>query len=260
MKMKATKINNIPNLIILSMALLVLSSCSKGSDPVPEPVIPQPTGTVPYYKLQRVENFAVETDDTDPTAPKNPAYFSLENKAIVEANLAKTARWDVGFNGLYNSFLSGNNGSDATNLGYGGPGAGAILIIEKPFDEVTDIPAEALFKTRGTLVGTDDHGDFGEGIGWYLYDFGGTTISNGTYEKQHVAYALGNGITLANGTKILPRTIVLRTAAGNYAKIKMISCYQNAFTPDTWFRSTPHMFFTFEYVLVPKGSTKFEIK
>ena len=259
MKITATKISGtMTKLILSSMVLLMLSSCSKSSDPVPEP--PQPAGSVPYYKLQRVENFAVETDDTDPTAAKNPAYFSLGNKAIIEANFAKTARWDIGFNGLYNSFLSGNNGSDATNLGYGGPGTGAILIIEKAFDEITDIPAESLFKTKGTLIGTDNKGDFGEGTGWYLYDFGGTTVSNGVYDKQHVAYALGNGITLTNGTKVLPRTIVLRTAAGNYAKIKMISCYQNAFTPDTWFRTTPHMFFTFEYVLVPKGSTKFEIK
>ncbi|MDO7744729.1 MAG: hypothetical protein MUP99_13170, partial [Pedobacter sp.] len=116
------------------------------------------------------------------------------------------------------------------------------------------------FKTGGTVVGTDKNGDFGEGTGWYLYDFGGRTVGDGSYEKEHVAYAIADGLTLANGTKLPARTIVLRTANGNFAKIKMISCYQNAFTPETWFRTTPHMFFTFEYVLAPKGSTKFEIK
>jgi len=40
----------------------------------------------------------------------------------------------------------------------------------------------------------------------------------------------------------------------------MISCYKDAFTADKWFIDTPHMYFTFEYVIVPKGSKKFEIK
>ena len=248
----------IKQLAIFTLVILLFMSCSKSEDPEPE--VPPESETVPYYKLQRVENFAVETDDANPTANKPPAYFSLENKKEILATFAKTARWDVSFSGLYNSFLAGNNGTDATNLGYGGSGTGAILILEKSFEEVTDVPAAALFKTKGTLIGTDSNGDFGEGIGWYLYDFGGSTVGDASANKQHVAYALGNGITLSNGTQLKPRTIVVRTAKGNYAKIRMISCYQNAFTPASWYRNTPHMFFTFEYVLVPKERTQFEIK
>ncbi|MNY71051.1 hypothetical protein D3C86_2093090 [compost metagenome] len=56
------------------------------------------------------------------------------------------------------------------------------------------------------------------------------------------------------------RTVIVRTANGDYAKIKMISGYKDAFTADKWFQTTPHMFYTFEYVVVPKGSTKFQIK
>lgn len=237
--------------VLLAGIIILCAACSKNGNTgpdQPEPEKPQ-QGSVPFFKLQRVENFSVETDDKNPTEAKTAAYFSLENKEEIKALYAKTARWDVGFNGLYNSFLSGNNGKDATNLGYGASGNGGIMIVEKPFDQVTTVPAEAEFKTKGTLVGTDNLGDFGEGTGWYLYDFSGTKRGDGSYRKQHVAYALPE-----------MRTIILRTAGGNYAKIKMISCYKDAFTSDQWFRETPHMFFTFEYVLVPKGSTKFEIK
>lgn len=247
-------------MLVLLAAATFTVSCSKEKDLKPEEEIPEESSTVPFYKLQRVENFAVETDDKNPTETKSAAYFSLETKKETPANYAKTARWDLGFNGLYNSFISGNNGKEGNNLGYGGAGTGGILIVEKPFDEVTDVPADADFKTKVGVVGTDGNGDFGQGTGWYLYDFGGSIIGDGSYDKMHVAYALSEPVTLKNGTKLKARTLIIRTAKGNYAKVKMISCYKDAFTADKWFRTTPHMFFTFEYVIVPKGSTKFEIK
>jgi hypothetical protein len=240
--------------------ILLLGACSKSNNQKAEDELPPESANVPFFKLQRVENFAVETDDKNPTEIKAATYFSLETKTEAPAKYAKTARWDMGFNGLYNSFIAGNSGADGSNLGYGGPGAGGILILEKAFDEVVDIPSDAQFKTKGGVVGTDEHGDFGVGTGWYLYDFGGGLMSNSSFDKQHVAYALSSPMTMTNGTKLNARTIVVRTGKGNYAKVKMISCYKDAFTPDQWFRTTPHMFFTFEYVVVPKGSTKFEIK
>lgn len=235
---------------MLGLIITLGTACSKKESPAPDPVDPPPpVGSVPFFKVQRVSNFSVETDDKNPTQAKTAAYYSLENKEEVPLIYAKTSRWDIAFNGLYNSFLSGNNGKDASNSGYGGNGNGGIVIVKQPFDQVVNIPADGDFKTKGTLIGTDDLGDFGEGTGWYLYDFAGTKRGDGSYNKMHVAYAMPES-----------RTIILRTANGNYAKIKMISCYKDALTPDLWFRDTPHMFFTFDYVLAPKGSTKFEVK
>lgn len=230
---------------------ILFTSCKKDEVISPEPTKEVPThteGGTPYYKLQRVENLAVETDDANPTVPPTAVLFSLETKAIVPLLYAKTNRWDICFNGLYNSFLSSNNGQSTTSLGAGSTGTGAIAIQQKPFDQVVDVPADVALNIN-KLIGTDDEGDFGEGIGWYLYDFGGTKRGDGSYDKQHVAYAMPE-----------KRTVIIRTAKGDYAKIKMISCYKDAFTADKWFRNTPHMYFTFEYVIVPKGSTKFEIK
>jgi len=233
------------------MLAVLFTGCKKDDIISPEPGKEIPTkteGGTAYYKLQRIENLAVETDDANPTVPPTAVLFSLETKEIVPLLYAKTNRWDIGFNDLYNSFISCNNGQSSTSLGAGSTGTGAIAIVQKPFDQVIDIPADGTLSISKT-IGTDDEGDFGQGIGWYLYDFGGTKRGDGSYDKQHVAYAMPE-----------KRTVIVRTAKGDYAKIKMVSCYKDAFTADKWFRTTPHMYFTFEYVIVPKGSTNFEIK
>ena len=79
--------------IILPVLLLLAASCSKSNDPgavTPDPVVPPISGSVPFYKLQRVENFAAPANDANPTAPQPTIYFSLENKQITAANLAQT--------------------------------------------------------------------------------------------------------------------------------------------------------------------------
>lgn len=246
------------------LALLTFFTSCKKDEPVAgekEPVTTtRSVDLVPYYKIQRVENLQVETDDANPTAPKPEVLFSLDYKKVQPATYGKTSFWDISFSGLYNSFIGGNNGSDINNSGYTGPGVGGITIVAKSFEEVTAIPAVTDFKTGRGLIGTDDLGAFGEGLGWYLYDFGGTVVGDGSYDKQHVAYAMGNTFNMANGQKTPARTVIVRTAKGDFAKIKMISCYKDVFTTDKMMRNTPHMFFTFEYVIVPAGSTTFEIK
>lgn len=248
-------------LALLTVCTMAVS-CSKNDEkPETEPEIPAPTTpTVPYYKVQRVENFAVETDDANPTERKTSAIFSLRYKKEQPLSYSKTSYWDISVSGLYNSFLGGNNGENLNNRGYRGPGKGGITIVEKAFDQVTDIPASTQFLTGDGIVGTDNNGDFGSGLGWYIYDFGGTIMSDGSANKKHVAYALGSPLTTVQGKTISARTIIVKLANGDFAKIKMISCYKDALTPDKWFLNTPHMFYTFEYLIVPAGSTKFEIR
>lgn len=260
--MKATNYNWIYILVIAIFGLMVTTGCSEEDDPLPaieDPNTEEPDAEEPdeeegdlFYQLIRIENLATDgssEQDANPTTPRPAFFFSLEDSTLVPELYQKTNRWDLAFGNLYNSFLSGNNGDDRNNHGYGANGIGGICILEQNFDDVTAIPPPEQFNTVRDQIGTDDSGDFGNGIGWYLYDFGGTIMGDGSYEKQHVAYALQD-----------TRTVIVRTAKGNFAKIRMISCYKDAFTPEEWFRDTPHMYFTFEYVLVPAGSTKFEIR
>ena len=252
------------SLFLLLIISVAISSCGKKENAVPkkeeEPTEEEmPTNEELFYKLNRVENIPA-TQDNNTSEGAAPVFYSLENKTVLGATHQKTRNWDIAFEGLFNSFLSGNNGTNTTNLGHGNTAAGGILIKTEAFDNVIAIPADSEFKTGGNLIGTDDYGDFGEGTGWYLYDFNGNIVRNGAEEDQHVAYTLYNGLTLKNGTAVPPRTIVVKTAKGNYAKIRMISCYKDLYTPELWKKSSPKMYFTFEYVMVPKGSTKFEIK
>lgn len=261
-----TRFNNMLRLCLFTVLVALLAACGKDSDKA-TPVTPTtPTDTTKpvdngnFYKLLSVRNFQGDTTDNDPTAPKTTMYYSLEeNKQIVES-YQKTTKWDVSFSSLYSSALGGNNGKDATNFGSGNEAIGGILILQKAFDDVTDIPADDQFKTGNGVYMTDDAGAFGIGTGWYLYDFGGDIVGDKSYDKQHTVYAMSDTLTLASGKKLNPRTLVVRTATGNYAKIKMISVYKDALTIDKWSRNTPHMYFSFDYVLAPKGSKKFEIK
>lgn len=256
--------------ILLAVFLLTVSltACSADDNKAKDPENGNggnPGTEVPstslFYKVIKVKNYQGSTSDANPTAPSATLYYSLEENKAVEGSYKKTRKWDLAFGGLYASFLSGNNGSNTQNNGSLAGGVGGITIVAKPFDEVIDIPADSQFKTGIDLIGTDDAGSFGNGIGWYLYDFGGDVVSDGKNpQKAHVAYALGESLKITNGTVIPARTIILKTANGNYAKIKMISVYKDVYTSKDWYKDTPHMYYTFDYVMVPAGSTKFEIK
>jgi len=248
------------NLLVIFLLTVLFTACSADENKAADPKIEIPS-TGLFYKVIQVKNYQGSTSDANPTAPSATLYYSLEENKAVEGSYKKTRKWDLAFGGLYASFLSGNNGSNSQNNGSLAGGIGGITIVAKPFNEVIDIPADSQFKTGIDLIGTDDAGSFGNGTGWYLYDFGGEVVSDGKNpQKAHVAYALGESLKIANGTVIPARTIILKTANGNYAKIKMISVYKDVYSAKDWFKDTPHMYYTFEYVMVPAGSTKFEIR
>lgn len=240
-----------------ALALICIGySCDKK-----ENIIPDEEETGNYYKLIRVENLPIApTDEGSTPNPHDHYLYSLSENKSVDVELGNSTKWDLAFGGIFTSFLSANNGSDEDNYGAGSTAKGGIAIVESTFDEVTEIPKDLEFKTGKDVIGTDDQGFFGEGMGWYLYDFFGTTVRDGAPEDQHIAYALAVPITKKDGTTVKPRTVILKTANGDYAKIKMISCYKDLFTPELWKKGEPIMYATFEYVMVPSSSTKFEIK
>lgn len=255
-------------LLTVFLLTVALTACSSDDPKVTDPENGnggKPGSEVPatglFYKVIHVKNYQGSTSDANPTAPSATLYYSLEENKAVEGSYKKTRKWDLAFGGLYASFLSGNNGSNSQNNGSLAGGIGGITIVAKPFNEVVDIPADNQFKTGIDLIGTDDAGSFGNGTGWYLYDFGGDVVSDGKNpQKAHVAYALGEPLKITNGTVIPARTVILKTANGSYAKIKMISVYKDVYNSKDWYKDTPHMYYTFDYVMVPAGSTKFEIK
>jgi len=247
---------------LLCIGLAINTACSK-SDPTVEPIVEPPkeeeSNTGLYNKLIKVRDFA-GTDKNDGQNAAPTVYYSLEtNKGVPETN-RQTRNWDIAFSNIFNSHVSGNNGSNSSNFGYGNNATGGILIVEKDFDEVTEVPADSEFKLIGDAIGMDQNGDEGNGVGWLLYDFYGRLVREHAVQNEHVAYALGKGLTLLNGKVIKPRTLIVRTAKGNYAKIRPVSMYKGLYNPAEWLKDSPHVFISFDYVIVPKGSKTFEIK
>lgn len=236
-----------------SLVLLGMTSCSKDDDKA-TPEEPD-TETSIYNKLITVSNFTGDTSSlTAPDADRTTIYFSLELEKPCPADYVLTNRWDVSFSGVYNTYVGGNYGTDnstGASYGKGGPGKGGVLIVEKPFDEVTKVPDNAVFSTKSGAFGLDDGGAFGTGIGWAVYDWSGNL-------KATLGFG-GNDPSQAHTCWARPdRTIIVRTATGNYAKVKIISLYKDA--PAEPKTKDPAPYYTFQYVIAKPGTKDFTIK
>lgn len=105
---------------------------------------------------------------------------------------------------------------------------GGILFVENTFEEVTEAPAGGY---GAALPG-------GSGNGWYNYD-----------EATNVV------------TPIPGRVILIKTAAGNYAKIRILSYYEGAPSePTATDPEHPSRHYTFEYVVQPNGTRDFPME
>lgn len=135
-----------------------------------------------------------------------------------------STEWDLGFQGT-NIIVNG---------GTSGPGQGAALLMEALFDEVEEAPADGELRVDGTA--TCDGGPAraicpGSGTGWYNYNPALNLI-----------------------TPIPGRTLVVRTADGRYAKVRLLSYYQGNPSPDAITPETPSRYYTLEYVFQDDGS------
>ena len=137
------------------------------------------------------------------------AYFSLGGNKHIPASEAKTANWDIAF----------SKTTIAINGGTSGPGQGGALVVEQPFESITEAPKDA-YKT-------DQDDTFaipgGSGNSWYKYDMSVHAIR-----------------------PIPGRTLLIKTSDGKYAKVQIISYYKGA--PEE-LPTEESSYFTFRYVL-----------
>lgn len=152
--------------------------------------------------------------------------------AVRAADSASTA-WDIGFKGTTIIF----------NGGTSGPGQASAQILEAAFGAVTEAPTSGYIQDgqnsecpgvvtpAGTFPGAPYAICTGDENGWYDYQASANLI-----------------------TPIAGRTIVMTTATGAYAKLRILSYYKGApSSPDPL--SDEARFYTFEYVLQDDGST-----
>ena len=177
-------------------------------------------------RAETVRNLAA-----DPTTGVNPTtgqplgttgkftFFSFANNQTVANTDSASTKWDVGFRG---TTIIVNGGAIRT-------GQGGAYVHTGTFEELTTVPTSATFaqdQSPTALAITT-----GSGAGWYNYNAPANVIS-----------------------PIPGRVLVVRTADGKYAKMEILSYYQNApATPD---QTSQQRYYTFRYVYQPDGSTK----
>ncbi|BAV06510.1 HmuY protein [Filimonas lacunae] len=156
-------------------------------------------------------------------------YFNLATgkKADITDATKTSLNWDLAFTGPYNSEVYVNYGGYAYNPGYGGAGKGAVIQVDKPYNEVTTAPSDAEFDNATlTKIGWE----VGSSGGWFFYSL-----------DNHIAVPIKN------------RTFVLRTASGKYAKLELLNIYKGnppVVTDLYW----PAPYLTFRFFLQEDGS------
>lgn len=202
--------------------LLLMASCSKKEDGA---VLQDGTSVV----ITDLPGDTTARMDGGGGASFKPLYFSFTSNGKVEINDVdkRPAKWDLAFTGPYNSEVYVNNGSYEHNPGYGGSGRGAVVVVDQPYDQVTEAPTDAVFDASDvSKIGWDA----GNGKGWFFYSL-----------DNHICVPVKN------------RTFVLRTGTGKYAKLELINIYKgnppvvtDLFWPAPWL--------TFRYYVQADGS------
>jgi hypothetical protein len=249
--------------------LMLTAACSKDNDDKTTPVPPDDSIAVIKTGVYTMANVAADTAANSATAAK-PFYYSLEDQRVVPASQVQTNNWDIVFTGTYNSSIYANNGKAQYSPGFGGPGVGGIHMVidgdidasyyggtgkalknipprtlfDEAFNKVKTVPIpDADFKTNES-IGLDYFS--GSGSGWAYYDFYGSMFPEQPYDSvTHVCYNM-------------PRTLIVRTAKGNYAKVIIYSLYKGA--PELPTRSYKAGFITFKYAIQKDGSKNLDIQ
>ena len=143
-------------------------------------------------------------------------FFSIRENKIIPLSDSATTKWDLAF---FSTRILTNNGTS-------GSGIGGAAVLTQSFDEITSAPADSVFKKdNGTALAIPT----GSGNGWYNYN--------------PTAYVI---------TPIAGRTIVVLTADGKYAKVEILSYYQNA--PSNLTMADVPRYYTFRFKFQTDGS------
>src|SRR5690554_998951 len=145
-------------------------------------------------------------------------YYSFEENDLVPS---KEDNWDLGFKGL----------SIIVNSGVSGAGNAEATIVQGVFEQYNAIPEDVQLKTdaaEGLAIPT------GSGNGWYNYNMTTHTVS-------------------PQPGKIL----IIKTNAGNYIKMEILSYYKDNPPMSEVALTTPSAHYTFQYVIQPDGSKQF---
>ena len=229
---------NYRNIWFIVMAFIIFIAACDSADPDPDPI--------------PLETQVAEDVPADPASGRDPTtgraisnnLFTLydldANQIVLSSSVTDPAQrqsdstgtvWDLGFRGTTIIFNGGSSG----------PGEASAQILRQSFDEVVEAPAAGYISDGenadcpqvqtpiGPRPGSTLAICTGSDNGWYNYDSNAGLIS-----------------------PIPGRTIVMKTATGNYASLRILSYYRgNPNPPDT---NAPSRYYTFEFIIQTDGS------
>jgi len=208
--------------VLFAALVFAIVACDSSDSSDPEQILPASLQTT------IVENLAA-----DPATGRDPdtgqaidtdrfTFFSLrENEVVLSYDEADrsdslSTDWDIAFQ---STTILVNGGVD--RLGDAG-----VQILTAAFEDVTEAPADGYAQDAGNEYAIPA----GSGDGWYNYDPATFIVS-----------------------PIPGRVLVIRTADGRYAKIRILSYYEgNPVDIDPF--ADQERFYTFEYAFQPDGS------
>lgn len=176
-------------------------------------------------KSQELE--ATVVNDLNTVSTKNFTLFSFAEGNVVDNSDSATTQWDIGFRGT----------TIILNGGTSGPGTASGQVVENIFDELTTAPVDG-YVMDGTSKAI-------AGSAWYSY-----TGEAPTGPKHAILPIAG-------------KVILMKTAAGKYAKMEILSYYKG--NPNTTTAEFADLvtrpesrYYTFRFMYQPDGSINFE--
>lgn len=200
----------------------------------------------------------------------DPMLFSLEKFSSVHGAYKTSTRWDLTLGAFWT--LIANNGS-VPGYGYGSPAVGGIVLLDSAFSEVTSAPNDNDFRIVG---GYGLNEAFGSGPGYFIYTGFGNPFwpqmiewadSNDEQKAilgnlyKHMLYPFSEAVSTAfpeSNYKMEPKTLIFRTANGNYAKLEVQSFYKGIMDPREMKRGnygTNYM--SFRYMVIRADERRF---
>jgi hypothetical protein len=219
-QIKLSNMNSFKSLLF-TVCLCVFAFSCKDDDPAPAEV-----------KAETVKNLNADYapavggttgPPTYPTATNKFTLFSFANGIIANADSAST-KWDIGFRAT----------TIIVNGGTSGPGAAGAIVQTGIFDEIATAPTDGYLQDNKNAATSSARYAIptGSGNGWYSYSSSTNVI-----------------------TPIAGRVIIIKTTDGKYAKMEILSYYQDA--PASPTSDTKDRYYTFRYVFQPNESQKF---
>lgn len=205
-----------------------------------------------------------------PVDISDPLYFSLEKFSSVHIGYKSSARWDVAFHGMYRTTITANSGT-SQGLGYGSSAIGGMVVLDTPYTKLTHIPDNVVFQTPGQSgLGFAEvfAGYIPGGHVYYtffdsLYHPGQDHVNYPENLYLHMMYPLSEDFASkfpgASAQGRGPKTILIRTASGNYVKMETQSFYKGVTDPIKMRRGTdnPIPYVTFKYMVIKADEARF---